>query len=217
MSERNTLVRSLHDVGGAIWLGGSLMGAVGLNGASKAVTDPTERALVASAGWARWTPVNIAAIGAHLVGGLGLLLANRHRVAGQPGVTANTVIKTALTAAAMGTTAYSGVLGAQIAKAGAVPADGGVLPNESTPADVAAAQQKLRLLQWATPVLTSAIVVLSAQQGEQQRPDQQAAAGSDVSDVSGKSSRFGGGPAAWVVVPVTSRISERRAARAEQV
>ena len=29
MNERHTVVRSLHDVGAALWLGGSLMGAVG--------------------------------------------------------------------------------------------------------------------------------------------------------------------------------------------
>src|SRR4051812_21266058 len=35
LSERNTLVRSLHDLGLAAWFGGSLMGAVGLNGAAE--------------------------------------------------------------------------------------------------------------------------------------------------------------------------------------
>ena len=77
MSERNTVVRSLHDVGLAVWLGGSLMGAVGLNGAAQEASDPAERLRVANTGWARWTPVNLAAIGAHLVGGAGLLYANK--------------------------------------------------------------------------------------------------------------------------------------------
>ena len=62
MADRNTLVRSLHDVGLAAWFGGSLMGAIGLNGAGAAVLDDKERARVASAGWAKWTPVNAAAI-----------------------------------------------------------------------------------------------------------------------------------------------------------
>jgi hypothetical protein len=53
-SNRNTIIRSMHDLGGATWFGGSLMGAIGVNGASKDVKDPTERATVASAGWARW-------------------------------------------------------------------------------------------------------------------------------------------------------------------
>jgi uncharacterized membrane protein len=59
----NTLARTVHDLGLAAWFGGSLMGAIGLNGASKEVDDPRQRARVANAGWARWTPANAAAIG----------------------------------------------------------------------------------------------------------------------------------------------------------
>ena len=76
-SNRNTTVRSLHDVGAAAWFGGSLMGAVALNGASKDVSNPLERTKIASSGWARWAPFSAAAIGAHLLGGAGLLLAHR--------------------------------------------------------------------------------------------------------------------------------------------
>ena len=58
MSERNTVVRSLHDLGLAAWFGGSLAGAVGINGAAADVTEPTQRLRVANAGWGRWSPVN---------------------------------------------------------------------------------------------------------------------------------------------------------------
>jgi hypothetical protein len=170
VSNRNTVIRSLHDVGVAAWFGGSLMGAVGLNGASQDVSDPTERTNVAASGWARWSPVAAIAIGAHLVGGAGLLLAHRDRVRNQSGVTANTAVKAALTAAALGTTVYSGVLGAKLATAESAAAEGGTIPGYDTPEDVAKAQQQLRVLQWATPVLTGALVILGAQQGEQQRP-----------------------------------------------
>lgn len=169
MKQRNTVVRALHDVGIAAWFGGSLMGAVALNGAANTVTDPTGAVPVASAGWARWTPVNAAAIGAHLIGGVGLLLANRDRARLQAGVTANTNVKLVLTAAALTTTAYSGVLGAKLAKAGAVASPGAVTPSDQTPPDVANVQQQLRALQWATPALTGLVVILGAQQGEQQR------------------------------------------------
>ncbi len=172
MSTRNTVIRSMHDVGAAVWLGGSLMGAVGLNGAASDVRDRTERAKIAADGWARWSPVNAGAIGAHLIGGLGLVLANRGRVRAQSGVTANTTIKTIVTAAAVATTAYSGVLGSQIAKAGDVSAEAATEPGFGTPGDVASAQQRLKTLQWITPVLTAVIVVLGAQQGEQQRGSQ---------------------------------------------
>ncbi len=171
-NSRNTVARSLHDVGAAGWFGGALMGAVALNGASKDISDPAERSKIAASGWARWTPFAAAAIGAHLLGGTGLLLAHRDRVRSQSGVGANTAVKTVLTAAALGTTAYSGLLGAKLAKAGDVSTEAGTVPSDATPDDVAGTQQRLRILQWATPVLTGALVVLGAQQGEQQRPSQ---------------------------------------------
>lgn len=172
MNERHTLIRSLHDVGVALWLGGSLMGAVGLNGASRTIADPRERAQVASAGWAKWAPVSAVAIGAHLIGGAGLLAVNRRRAGAQAGVTANTILKATLTLAALGTTAYSGLLGTRIARSGAVPTEGATDPSPTTPEDVATAQRQQRLLQWVTPALTAVVVTLGAQQGEQQRPTQ---------------------------------------------
>ena len=168
---RNTLVRSMHDVGAAVWLGGALMGAVGLNGAASDVEDRSERARIAADGWARWSPVNAAAIGTHLIGGLGLLIANRDRIRGQRGVSANTTAKAVLTAAALATTAYSGLLGSRIAAAvRRAEAEGSTSPSDGTPGTLAVAQKRLRSLQWLTPALALGVVVLGAQQGEQQRP-----------------------------------------------
>ena len=62
----NTVARTLHDLGLAAWFGGSLMGATGVNGAAAVVEDPTQRLRVANSGWARWTPLNLAGIAAHL-------------------------------------------------------------------------------------------------------------------------------------------------------
>ena len=53
MSERNTVVRSLHDLGLAAWFGGSLAGAVGFNGAAADVPDEKLRLRVANAAWAQ--------------------------------------------------------------------------------------------------------------------------------------------------------------------
>ena len=173
MSERNTVVRSLHDVGLAAWFGGTLAGAVGINGAAADVPDRTQRLLVANAGWARWTPVNLAAIAAHLVGGAGLLIGNKGRIAAQRGVGASTIAKLALTGAALGVTAYSRALGKKLEEADGVPVEGGTEPAVDTPADIAKAQQHLKITQWAIPALTGAIAVLAAVHGEQQRPSQQ--------------------------------------------
>jgi hypothetical protein len=173
MSERNTVVRSLHDVGLAAWFGGSLAGAVGINGAAADVPDRNQRLRVANAGWGRWSPVNLAAIGAHLIGGAGLLYANKGRVASQKGVGASTAAKLALTGAALGATAWSGSLGAKLAKYDGTPVEGGTDPSPDTPSEVASAQKQLKVLQWVIPALTGGIVVLTSMHGEQQRPSQQ--------------------------------------------
>jgi hypothetical protein len=172
MSERNTLAHAMHDLGLAAWFGGSLMGAVGVNGAAADVDDPRQRARVANAGWARWTPVNAVAIGAHLIGGAQLLKANKSRVATQRGVLANTNLKMALTGGALAATGYARVLGKKMQKFGDVPVAGGTTPTATTPPEVAKAQKQLTALQWAIPGLTGAILASSALHEEQQRPSQ---------------------------------------------
>jgi hypothetical protein len=173
MSQRNTVLRSLHDIGLAAWFGGSLMGAIGVNGAArKAAGDEMLASRIASAGWAAWTPVNAAAIGVHLIGGAGLLGANSARVARQRGVGASTMAKAVLTAAALGVTAYSRVVGKKVDLASSLdPEDAETAADH--PITLEQAQRQLSLLQWAVPALTAGVLVLNALHGEQQRPEQQ--------------------------------------------
>jgi CBS domain-containing protein len=170
MAQDNTVARSLHDLGLAAWFGGSLMGAVGLNGATAAVDQPQQRLRVANAGWARWTPVNLAGIAAHVAGGSVLLVANKGRLAGQRGVATATIAKTALTGLALAATGYSRALGAKLQRVGDAPVEGGTTPTEDSPDQVARAQRQLNVLQWVIPGLTGATLVLNAKMGEQQRP-----------------------------------------------
>ena len=169
---RNTVSRTLHDVGLAAWFGGSLMGAVGLNAAAGVVDDPAQRGRVVNEGWDRWTPLNAGAIGAHLIGGAAILAANRQRVAGQKGVAAMTAIKTVVTGAALGVTAYSRILGRKVASQKDMPVASGTQPLAQTPDDVAKAQQQLKALQWAVPATTAALLALNSYAGEQQRPSE---------------------------------------------
>ncbi len=172
MADDNSVARSLHDLGLAAWFGGSLMGAVGVNGAAAQVDEPKQRLRVANAGWNRWTPVNLAAIAAHLAGGAVLLTANKGRVAGQQGVAQATAVKTGLTVLALGATAWARALGAKLDRAGEIPVEGGTDPSGDTPEDVAKAQQQLKYLQWGIPLLTGAMLIVNARMGEQQRPTQ---------------------------------------------
>jgi len=172
MTQRQTLARSLSEVGLAAWFGGSLMGAVGVNGAAAEVDQADQRARVANAGWRRWTPVNLAAIGAHIVGSTLLTTGNKGRITGQKNVATTAVAKTAVTVGALAATAYARALGQKMIDAGDVPVEGGTDPAAETPPEVAGAQRKLNVLQWTIPALTGTLLVIDAKMGEQQRPSQ---------------------------------------------
>jgi len=167
---RNTLSRSLHDVGLAAWFGGTLANAVALNAAASEAGSDSRTGAVANAGWDRWTPVNAAAIGAHLIGAVGQIGANKARINAQQGVATMSTLKTVVTAAALGVTAYSRVLGQRVSAAGAVPSKSGTKPSKRTKSDAAAAQEQLDKLQWVIPALTGTLVAITSYAGEQQRP-----------------------------------------------
>lgn len=172
MSERHTVLRSMHDLGLAAWFGGSLMGATGVNGAAAKVNDRTQRLPIASAGWSRWTPVNAAAIGTHLAGAVGELVTESPRVLTQSGVGRMSAVKTALTVAALAVTGYSRMLGMRLQKAGQPPVSGVTEPQPDTPPAVASCQRQMKVLQWAIPALTGALIVVTSYAGEQQKPGQ---------------------------------------------
>jgi hypothetical protein len=171
MDTTNIPSRILHDLGSAAWFGGTLANAVALNRAAGEAADASSSGRVANAGWNAWTPVNAAAIGAYLIGSVGQLRGNQYRIAAQQGVGTMVAVKTALTVAALGVTAYSRVLGKKVAEQPSVPVNTGTDPSAGTPDDVAAAQRQLKLLQWAVPALTGGLVAIGAFAGEQQRPE----------------------------------------------
>ncbi|WP_153398612.1 hypothetical protein [Ornithinicoccus halotolerans] len=169
MTDTNTLSRAMHDVGLAAWFGGSLMGAVGLNGATGQARDPQERTRLSSLGWAKWTPVQVAAVGVHAIGGLGLIGGNKGRLTADSDTKTNTAVKASLTVVAAAVTAYSGMLGRKVAMHQEEGAHGATEPSQVASDELASAQKQLKAAQWAIPALTGVLVVLGAQQGEQQR------------------------------------------------
>ncbi|MFC5138120.1 hypothetical protein ACFPK1_07745 [Actinomycetospora rhizophila] len=209
MSTRNTVLHAMHDVGLAAWFGGSLFGLAGLNAAAEEAGDRRTADRVSSIGWAKWSPVNALAIGAHVVGGAGLLAENRKRAVAQKGHAGTVNAKLALTAAAIAASAYTRLVGkkvedAVVHQAGGVsssttsPVPSGTAKQggdsslgesvreadkrvgqtvsaaaEQLPVDAARANRQLHALQYAVPALTGALVVLSAQASEQQRPGDQ--------------------------------------------
>ncbi|MCG5434029.1 hypothetical protein LV457_17290 [Mycobacterium sp. MYCO198283] len=169
---RATLFHQLHDIGLAAWFGGTLANAVALNAAAADAGGSTRTGAVANKGWNRWTPVNAAAIGVHLVGAAGLVKHDMGRAKVQQGVPSMAAAKTGLTVAALAVTGYSRLLGRRVAAHDAVPAADGTTPLQTTPPDVAAAQKQLKLLQWAIPALTGGLVLIGAYASEQYRPEE---------------------------------------------
>ena len=104
------------------------------------------------------------------MGSGGQLGGNVDRLKAQKGVGTMSIVKTVLTVAALGVTGYSRVLGKKVSSQGDVPVASGTEPTATTPDEVAKAQKQLKLLQWAIPALTGALVVVTAYAGEQQRP-----------------------------------------------
>jgi hypothetical protein len=154
--------RAAHDAGLAAWFGGSYMGAIALNGASREVDDHTQRARVANAGWFRWAAVVPVAVGAHLFGAAGLT-----RSQGCPGqATVLSRLRAVATVAALLATLESGRSGRQVVQQGDVPVATAVQPIADTPEPVARAQRRLRVVQWLIPALTGSLLIFDALQQE---------------------------------------------------
>ncbi|MFF0943094.1 hypothetical protein ACFYE2_02570 [Kocuria sp. CPCC 205300] len=170
MPDHGHLTRSVHDLTAAAWFGGSLMGAVGLNGAAAAAVDPRERIHLSGVGWRKWQPVEAAALIIHGVAGAALAHQNRGGPAGQDGVPRRTALKAAVTVAGVVGSAWAGVAGRRAEALAHEGAEGATEPHAGASPELASAQKQLRVLQWVNPVLAGAVVVLGAEHGETQRP-----------------------------------------------
>ncbi len=166
----NLVARSIHDLTAGAWFGGSLMGALGLNGATAEAKDPAERTRLSSLGWKKWAPFQTAAFGLHFLSGLAVIAENKGRMAKQDGVTSLTVIKSAVTLAGAAVSLYAGMQGAKVEKLAEQGAEGATEPRSGASEELKSAQKQLKILQWAIPVFSGAVIVLGAKHGEMQRP-----------------------------------------------
>ncbi|HEX9994158.1 MAG TPA: hypothetical protein VGB14_14615 [Acidimicrobiales bacterium] len=141
----NTVARVMNDAGLAAWFGGSLMGAVAVDG------TPFGRRT-----WARWAPVGAAAVTAHLVGGTLLVPINKGRLTFQRGVFPTSAAQTVCTLGGLAATIAAARTRARLEQA-----DDG---------EDEALARRARLLDAAVPLLTGASLVLNSRLGELQRP-----------------------------------------------
>ncbi|MEZ2391548.1 hypothetical protein AB6813_18755 [bacterium RCC_150] len=166
----NLFARFVHDLTAATWFGGSLMGAVGLNGAAAEAADPTERVRLSSKGWMKWAPIQTAAFAAHLAADLAIAWGNKGRIAKQDGVGANTVYKTVVTLAGAAVTLYAGIVGKKVEKLAGEGAQGATEPSPGASEELKSAQGQLKALQWTIPAFAAWVIILGAKHGEMQRP-----------------------------------------------
>lgn len=112
------------------------------------------------------------AIGAYLTASALVMAGNKSRIVGQKGVATTSAMKTSVIVAALAPTAYARSLGQKVISANPTRVSGGTEAAPDTPDEVADAQRKLRVLQWALPALTGTLIVLNSVMGEQQRASQ---------------------------------------------
>ncbi|MDR6989136.1 hypothetical protein J2Y66_003651 [Paenarthrobacter nitroguajacolicus] len=166
----NLVARSIHDLTAAAWFGGSLMGAIGLNGAAAEAKDPTERTRLSSKGWGKWAPFQTAAFAGHLASDLAIAWENKGRIAKQDGVASNTIYKTVVTVVGAAVTLYAGIVGKKVDKLSEEGAEGATEPRAGASEELKSAQTQLKALQWAIPAFAAWVIILGAKHGEMQRP-----------------------------------------------
>src|SRR4051794_19785370 len=140
MADRDMAVRAIHELSLAAWFGGSLMGAIGVNGAASAAGAPQERLRLAGEGWRRWQPVQGAAVAGHVAAAAWITWSNKGRIAGQEGVAPLAFAKGALTGAAIGATALAATVGRRLSRSAGAPVEAATAPSGETPAEVEGAQ-----------------------------------------------------------------------------
>jgi hypothetical protein len=165
MVERNSFIRAANELSLAVWFGGALMGATGLERGADAADGAKHE--VESTAWSAWQPIQAAAIATQIASGAALTLANRRRVVGQRGVARTSAVRTGLTGAAIVMTVLAARNGSKVASE--ANGDGASTDEEEL---VERDERRLRVVQWMVPALTGAIVVMDAFMGEQQRPNQ---------------------------------------------
>ena len=145
-----SIVRAVHDVGTAIWWGGTLMGTLAMNPAVEVLDDPEERGKMVDEGWARFQPW--AAAG--LTGAIITHIIMRRNPPRRPSERYKTtaVVKDVLMGAAVVSSIASMALGeyAMYQEPDAyTPIESATTPTEETPAETAQAQSGLTLSSWA--------------------------------------------------------------------
>ena len=168
--DSHAVAQAVHDLGSALWFGGSAMGVVGVNSAGRDLKEGADRIRVASSAWNRFAPAQWAGITATLLAGLQLTRVGGRRVALQEGFGSVGALKAGLAVAGAGATGYAAYCGSRIGalaeeaeRAGTpVQTKDATIPTAATPPEIAAWQRRQRATQFVVPVLAGANIVCNS-------------------------------------------------------
>jgi hypothetical protein len=176
--DTHVVAQAVHDLGAALWFGGSVMGVAGVNKAGEDLRDGVDKVRVAESAWRRFAPVQWLGIGAVMVAGSQLTWKSKGRLAVQHGLGRAGAAQAAVAVAGAGATAFAAWSGSRIGRLTERAQERGerfdtadaTIPNDGTPPEVAVWQRRERVAQYLVPVLAGANIVLNAYLTQQYRP-----------------------------------------------
>ncbi|MER7442544.1 hypothetical protein [Micromonospora avicenniae] len=163
-TDNHAVAQAVHDIGSALWFGGTVMGVAGVNKSGSDLRDGLDRIRVAESAWGRFSPVQWLGIGATLLAGAQLARVGGRRMALQKGFGTVGALKAGFAVAGAAATAYAAYCGNRIGRLAEeahrrgerVEVRDATLPTAETPAEIAAWQRRQRLVQFVVPVLAGA-------------------------------------------------------------
>jgi hypothetical protein len=170
MSDNHAVAQAVHDLGSAVWFGGSVMGVAGVNKSGEDLTNSLDRVRVANSAWSRFGPVEWAGIGATLLAGLRLTQVGKGRLALQQGFGRTGAVKAGVAVAGAAATAWSTYCGMKIGKlteefqaqGRRVDVEDATTPAADTPPEIARWQKRERVAQTVVPLLSGMNIVLGS-------------------------------------------------------
>jgi hypothetical protein len=159
MRDKDNILRAVRNLGLAAWFGGSLMGARGVNGAARAAGQTDRSVDFANEAWRRWSPLNLVAVGACVIGETGLAVSRIRAGRRRDLPIKAAATEAALTAAALTASGYARRLGSEMQHH----TNGAPTEHERS------TRVRLSKVEWAVPVLTGLALVIASRQPS--RPD----------------------------------------------
>lgn len=177
-TDNHAVAQAVHDLGSAMWFGGTLMGATGVNKAGRDLSNEFDRITVSKSAWARFSPLQWTGIAMTVLAGLQLTRSSADRLAAQRSFGSVGALKAGLTIAGIAATAYSAYCGGQIAQLAEqarereqhIDVEDATTPTPHTPPDIAQWQRRQRIAQYLVPFLAGANIACGSYLVQSYRP-----------------------------------------------